>query len=298
MNKIFCILTLPMLALSILLPCVVMADSWLPAEREFYFSSDQRFGFAVTPRAIRDSLSYFRDKSHNQYHPGQAEKGPVTCQGWFGVRDSGTTYRKLWERTLVNDVAPTHAIVADDGRYVVTFDNWYSEGYGDDVIVIYGDGGKLIRKFGLSDFLNPDEISQLPRSVSSISWGGTHWMDKEDGTLVLEIIVSSERFASDQKMFRSLRIDLATGRIITEPALYLILLGEIPVLHIVDKPGVLTSTAIPPPSKKPPTYHPFITASALHPAEESRLYELLLQSQSTRDYLTKLKDAGYIVRRE
>jgi len=83
-----------------------------------------------------------------------------------------------------------------------------------------------------------------------------------------------------------------------EPASYLIFLGKTPILHLIDEPGPLTSTATPPPPGTPTTYHPFVTANALYPAEEHQLRELLLQSRSTKEFLSKLRDAGYGVRRE
>jgi hypothetical protein len=41
-------------------------------------------------------------------------------------------------------VAPVSALVSEDGAYLITFDNWHSMGYGDDVVVLYRTDGTLI----------------------------------------------------------------------------------------------------------------------------------------------------------
>jgi hypothetical protein len=76
---------------------------------------------------------------------------------------------------------------AADGSHVVTFDNWHEMGYGADVVVIYGQDGRLIASFGLDHFLSMKENAALRRSVSSIDWGGDHHFDETEKYLVLEI---------------------------------------------------------------------------------------------------------------
>jgi len=82
-----------------------------------------------------------------------------------------------------------------------------------------------------------------------------------------------------------------------EAAIYVVYKGERPVLKIIDRPGTLTSTALPPPGVLPPR-HPFLTATALAPAEEGRLRQILEISVNTSDFLDKLRRAAYIVRRQ
>ncbi len=78
---------------------------------------------------------------------------------------------------------------------------------------------------------------------------------------------------------------------------YVVFLDNRPVLRVVDQPGALTSTALPPPGTQP-VRHPFLTASALDPAEEGRLSEFLSASKNTLEFLEHLRQAGYGVRLE
>jgi hypothetical protein len=51
----------------------------------------------------------------------------------------------------------------------VTFDNWYSMGYGVDVLAIYDDKGMLLKRHMLED-ISPFPINTYGRSISSIWW--------------------------------------------------------------------------------------------------------------------------------
>ena len=54
----------------------------------------------------------------------------------------------LWKVVLSNEVSPTDVMVSDDGRYVVTFDNWYGAGKGQDVLAFYDAAGQR-KKYSL-----------------------------------------------------------------------------------------------------------------------------------------------------
>ncbi len=81
-----------------------------------------------------------------------------------------------------------------------------------------------------------------------------------------------------------------------QAATYMVYKGDRAVLKVVDKPGVLTSTALPAPGAAP-AGHPFLTASALAPEEEHRLRQILDASENTLDFLEKLRQARYSVKR-
>jgi len=80
-------------------------------------------------------------------------------------------------------------------------------------------------------------------------------------------------------------------------ALYMVYKGDHPVLRIIDRPGRLSSTALPLPNAKP-VRNPFLTASALDPSEEHALGGILNTAKSTAEFLEKLRRAGYRVQRE
>ena len=106
-------------------------------------------------------------------------------------------------------------LVSNNGDYVVTFDNWHSVGYGDNVVAIYSaNTGKLVRKLGLEDFLTESDISALPASVSSIWWPGKHRFDYSSGHLVLQVTKSTRVWDKDAE-FEEVRLDLGTGEPLT-----------------------------------------------------------------------------------
>lgn len=98
----------------------------------------------------------------------------------------------------------------------MTFDNWHSVGYGDEVVVIYETAkGSLVKKLGLSDFLTEGDIGILPASVSSINWGGDHSIDAEKNELHLK--VTKARSISEEKAgYFIVRIELSTGKVLDE----------------------------------------------------------------------------------
>ena len=67
------------------------------------------------------------------------------------------------------------------------------------------------------------------------------------------------------------------------------------VLRFKEGSGPLRSTALLPVGVEPPT-HPFLTASALEPDEESALHDVLSASKTFPEFMERLKKAGYDVR--
>jgi hypothetical protein len=190
------------------------ADSWVLPSPEAYFSRDRSIRLTVTPRELESQLAYFEEKVEEAERGGQ---GPSNRQaGARGVlerRDEGGRWVVVWDKPLVNEVAPVSALVAKDGRYVVTFDDWHFVGTGRNVVAIYGADGSPIRSLSLSDLLPPYYIHALPRSVSSIDWSGEHRIDEARGALILRIVVPRE----DELPLRSyidLAVDLSSGRVL------------------------------------------------------------------------------------
>lgn len=119
----------------------------------------------------------------------------------------------LWQQPLVNDVAPVHALIAKDGTYLITFDNWHHMGHGDDAVVIYDARGRLIRKLALVDFLPRSYIGTLPTSVSSIHWGRGHFLADSDETLILRVVEPSLGLGDDNGLRVSVRVRLSDGAV-------------------------------------------------------------------------------------
>lgn len=191
----------------------VLGDSWALPEPKKYYSESKRYYIEVVPRKLEGQLKYFEDKVAKKEPAGSQQGGKDNyCRGIFYKQKERGGYEKVWEGRLSNDVAPVQALVSDGGEYVVTFDNWHSVGYGDDVVVIYGKGGRMVRKMGLSDIISKD-IS-LPRSVSSIWWGGKHYLDEKKLHLVLKTVSKWNGSFDDMPEYKDVRVDLRTGELL------------------------------------------------------------------------------------
>jgi TonB family protein len=189
------------------------ADTWRLPEKAKYYSPNKRYYLEVTPGKLESQLKYFEDKVDGRDNAG-ALKGVKDnrARGAFYSRSAGAGYSRKWKFPLVNEVSPVSAVVSGNGDYVVTFDNWHGAGYGDDVVVIYRSNGDLIKKFGLEDLLTEEDIETLPHSVSSIWWGGEHYIDEAHGLLVLRVVSNHKSHWEDGVKFHELKIELATGR--------------------------------------------------------------------------------------
>lgn len=191
------------------------ADSWFPAQIETYLSADKRFRFIAVPRDIEGPLPYFEGKQRGDAKPGQMPGSKKTApRGLFERSIGNGRWTTLWQRELVNDVAPVSALVSNTGVYVVTFDNWHFMGFGDAAVVIYGPHGSLIRALGLDDILPDYYVEALPRSVSSLHWSGDHTIDQPAGMVMLKIVVPTDRQSpADTETYIDVGIELSTGTV-------------------------------------------------------------------------------------
>lgn len=165
-----------------------VADSWRLPTRETFYSKNSRFAVTIVPKQLAGQLEYFEDKVQGRPDAGAAEGVPNNWPRAFVYSVHPNDQLNLVsEFKLVNEVAPVTALVSDDGRYFATFDNWHSLGFGADTIVIYRTDGSLIRSLSLEDVLTTEDIEVLPRSISSIDWGGEHYIDEGSQLLVLRI---------------------------------------------------------------------------------------------------------------
>lgn len=194
------------------------ADSWRLPRTKHYISKDGDTKAIIVPRALASQLDYFEDKSTGKSKAGQ-RPGSHIDQPFARVshRMSNGKWNTLWQQSLVNDVAPVDALLANRGKYLITFDNWHHRGYGGDAIVVYDAHGRLVRKYALTDFLPLSYIETLSISTSSIHWGRGHYLTDNDETLILRVAEPSFGFAEQDALTISVRIRLADGAI-TRPA--------------------------------------------------------------------------------
>jgi hypothetical protein len=180
------------------LVCVVgsaSADSWGPPKVKTIESPDGKFRFTVTPGDVG-------------WTDARARK-PV---GRLENRSPGGGWRTVWERPLVNSVAPLNWLVADSGRYVVTFDNWLMAGVGPDVVVVYDAAGKTVVSLALDEILPRDMVPTLPRSVSSIWWAGEHVFSADGSRVLLRVARPGDYRPPGQQVHFTMELDPLTGR--------------------------------------------------------------------------------------
>ncbi len=134
----------------------VYGDSWVqPFERDF-FSESKRFVAHVTP------VTKIGAAQLKLYLIEHAER------------------KLLWKCELGNKNAPVEVYVSNDGKSVVTNNEWGQSGYGDFVVAFYGEKG-MIKNYSMEEILHlPADIEQaqlrklirklMPHSVSSRRW--------------------------------------------------------------------------------------------------------------------------------
>lgn len=198
-------------------PTVTRADTWALPKKRTVCSVNNKYCLKVIPKKLTSQLDYFGDKVDEKENAGADKKVRNNkSRGIFYARDANGILQKRWEINLLNEVAPVDVLVSDQGDYVITFDNWHNVGYGDDVVAIYSaSNGRLIKNFGLSEFLTEPDISSLPSSVSSIWWGDEHFIDRANRQLVLQVTKGKRTFGKDVEYFQ-IRVDLTNGKVLDE----------------------------------------------------------------------------------
>jgi hypothetical protein len=127
----------------------------------------------------------------------------IPCKGEL-YRVKGTTDSVLiWERTLLNDICPTYAIVANDGSSIATFDNWYSTGYGVNVFVVYDEKGNARKTYKLEE-ISPFPLNDYSMSISSLFWRkNVHYIDSE----CIEIIFETDENKTTKRIYNLNRLE-------------------------------------------------------------------------------------------
>jgi hypothetical protein len=204
-----------LLAVLMLVSAGASADSWAPPTTEVTPSANGAYRVTVVPRPLSGALDFFEDKVDGIGPAGQRKGNPQTSPIALVERwEADGTWSQVWQMPLVNDVAPPSVLLADDGAFLVTFDNWHSAGYGDDVVVIYDRKGDLVRKLSLEQILPPAYVAHLPRSVSSRWWSGKHALVEGGQFVELQVVQPGSGLGSRrEKVHVPVRIRLADGEV-------------------------------------------------------------------------------------
>ena len=124
-------------------------DSWARPTVRTNVSGNGAFEFVVQPEGYLNS-----------------RKDRLPARGIFRQKTEGGVMR-IWERPLVNRIAPVQVLIPDSGRYVVTMDEWH--GVGKNPVVIYDGAGELVAHLSLED-LKLKGHPKIKQSVSSYWW--------------------------------------------------------------------------------------------------------------------------------
>lgn len=187
------------------------ADSWAPPETETTLSANGQYRFTVEPVGIESQMAYFEEEAAAA-KAGKTVERPAPL-GLLEKRNAAGKWEPVWAIPLLNPMAPVSVLVSDDGRHVVTFDNWHSMGHGEHVVVIYGPEGKLVRSMALTDIVPADFADALPHSVSSIQWRRSQNLTDAGTAVTVEIPVPGEEAYSDDAETIAFIITLADGTV-------------------------------------------------------------------------------------
>lgn len=122
-------------------------------------------------------------------------------------------WQSAWQAWLA-DESPSDAVVSDDGR-VATFSRSRSESA---MVVLYDRQGREARKLALTDFLPEPYVYVLPRSVSSIHWGGAHAFSADGEQLILQVMIPTADVEAltpaNPPKYVGLALDARTGSVL------------------------------------------------------------------------------------
>jgi len=183
MNKYIAILGL------ILISSSTLADVWELPKIKKYFSEDSTFMVKVIPTQIPEKYWKWKTSKPNKKKKfTEKDTTIILCHAIFNKIESSDTI-EIWNKKIVNPIMPVQVIVANDGKSMVTFDNWSSMGYGPEVMVIYDEFGELVNKYQLED-ISPFPTIDYLKSVSSIWWRcGTKYVNNQ----TIEICFQDEK---------------------------------------------------------------------------------------------------------
>jgi hypothetical protein len=168
-------------------------DIWDSPKVKSYFSENRDYMLVVTPTIIPEKYqlweyykntkmpeSTFEQAKRKKFFKNLSAEDTLIryCKGQlYYISHTDTTL--IWERKLLNSFCPVTAIVADNGSSIVTFDNWYSAGYGNNLMVVYNNKGDALKTYDLDD-ISPFPLNDYSTTISSIWWNsGARFLDLE-----------------------------------------------------------------------------------------------------------------------
>jgi hypothetical protein len=159
-----------------------------------YHSENKRFSAIVIP-AFKENpctLSVYHETNPALSAPIKAPFLHLVSNAADPVDEwkNDSTRKFMWTQKLSNPAAPVNVFITDDGKQVVTLDNWHEVGYGDDVVAFYDANGQ-IKKYSLESFIPlPEEKKQTPVTDDNIVKTSIHFMPDGYGRLFAHSVSS------------------------------------------------------------------------------------------------------------
>ena len=156
------------------------ADSWTDPSIKEYYSADSSHFVRIVPRCVPEKYWKWVNASPRRKAKFSPKDTTIVPSHALMFKRTEIGDSLIWKEKLINQVAPVHAMVSDDGKYLVTFYNWYSVGYGVDVLVVYNEKGMMLKRHMLED-ISPFPINTYPVTISSLWWRcGQEYVDNEN----------------------------------------------------------------------------------------------------------------------
>ena len=181
-------------AMLILLACCAAparGDTWALPENKKVPSANRKFTALVVPQKVGG--------------PGVKEPDKPVAHVYEGEPGAGGKWSTLWKVKLSNPVAPVESFLSNDGRRLVTLDDWHHVGRSDNVVAIYaapeagkGQEGRQLARYRLDQIMAPDETAKVKMTVSSTWWreGGHAFLDESvAGTFLCVWLAVCDRWA-------------------------------------------------------------------------------------------------------
>ncbi|MCA9242625.1 MAG: hypothetical protein KDA32_01620 [Phycisphaerales bacterium] len=171
-------------------------------------------GHARAERPLREARSeneVYRLRitpGHGEGRPARAALVVDSSRARSDGDTEGRSHGEVWEAALVSDVAPACAFITNDGKRVITFDE-FRVGGAKHAIVVYDESGAALKEHALDHVLGAEDWSHVRRDRRAIRW-------LDDARL---------RFSADDARFevrtawgRRVDIDMRTGELLNPPA--------------------------------------------------------------------------------
>lgn len=180
-------------ALSCALMLPLLGDIWGSPDKRTHISANKQYAFTIIPSRTRTDTCKGILYSLHELSPEELMKLLRDTLGGiiYSSPESLNERRVVWNKPLKNEQSPVDAIVTNLGQ-VVTFDDWHSVGEGPNAIVVYDRTGEVVHRYSLDDIVSSETIMYFARSVSSIWWRKSFWLEDNDSTLAVKLDIQSD----------------------------------------------------------------------------------------------------------